>query len=55
MLDLPKFQRAKFIKIVNLNEENFNIKIADLGFSKKLKNKEELTDTICGTLLYMAP
>lgn len=30
------------------------IKIADLGFAKQL-NHEEVTDTICGTPLQMAP
>ena len=33
----------------------FEVKIADFGFSKKLKSKKEINKTICGTPLYMAP
>jgi len=33
----------------------FEIKIADFGFSKKLKSKSQINKTICGTPLYMAP
>ena len=40
---------------VDLSNVNFQIKIADFGFSKKLKNKGQINKTICGTPLYMAP
>ena len=38
-----------------MNTTPFEIKIADFGFSKKLKNKSQINKTICGTPLYMAP
>ena len=38
-----------------MNQINFTVKIADFGFSKKLKNKGQINKTICGTPLYMAP
>ena len=34
---------------------NFEIKIADFGFSKKLKSRGDKNKTVCGTPLYMAP
>jgi serine/threonine protein kinase len=40
---------------VDLTQTKFEIKIADFGFSKKLKNKSQINKTICGTPLYMAP
>jgi len=38
-----------------LDEVDFFIKIADLGFSKKLKTKTELRKTHVGTPLFMSP
>ena len=43
------------MKEVDLEKTNFVVKIADFGFSKKLKKLEEVITTICGTPLYMAP
>lgn len=40
---------------LSLDEENFSIKIGDLGISKQLKGKNQLTSTYCGTPLFMAP
>jgi len=37
---MTKSQRKKYLKILDLDEEDFMVKIADLGFSKKLKDKE---------------
>ena len=34
LVNMPKAQRKMFSKIVNLDKENFSVKIADLGFSK---------------------
>jgi serine/threonine-protein kinase ULK/ATG1 len=48
-------QKEEFLTNVNLDKEEFVIKIADFGFSKRLKLKNELIKTICGTPLYMAP
>lgn len=48
-------ERQNFIRKVDLNIVRFEIKIADFGFSKKLKNKSQINRTICGTPLYMAP
>ena len=47
--------RKKFINKSKLEESNFELKIADFGFSKKLKDRDDLNKTICGTPLYMAP
>lgn len=48
-------QRQYFLEKVDLEKVNFQIKIADFGFSKKLRNKGQINKTICGTPLYMAP
>ena len=48
-------QRQDFLQKVDLDKVNFQIKIADFGFSKKLRNKGQINKTICGTPLYMAP
>ena len=39
LLVMNKDQKKQFLKEVDLNKINFEIKIADFGFSKKLKNK----------------
>ncbi len=44
-----------WIKEVDLSKENFQVKIGDLGFSKQLKDKDDLSNTYCGTPLNMAP
>mgnify|MGYP000887901809 CR=1 FL=1 len=36
---MNKEQRKRFLKEIDLENERFEIKIADFGFSKKLKNK----------------
>ena len=36
-------------------DRNGHIKLVDFGFSKRLKNKEDRTMTLCGTPGYMAP
>ena len=48
-------ERHEFIRNIDLENTRFEIKIADFGFSKKLKNKNQINKTICGTPLYMAP
>ena len=55
ILQMSKEQRKRFYKTVDLDKIEFEIKIADFGFSKKLKNKSQINKTICGTPLYMAP
>lgn len=40
---------------VDLLKTPFEVKIADFGFSKRLKKLNEINTTICGTPLYMAP
>lgn len=42
------------ILLVSQDEENFDIKIADLGFAQKF-DKETGLDLVLGTPLYMAP
>jgi hypothetical protein len=39
ILNMNKETRIKFLKTVDLTNTKFEIKIADFGFSKKLKNK----------------
>lgn len=55
LVHMSKDERKKFLKTVDLMTTRFEIKIADFGFSKKLKRLEEINKTICGTPLYMAP
>ena len=50
-----KDQKKQFLKDVDLLNTQFEIKIADFGFSKKLKRLDQINKTICGTPLYMAP
>ena len=38
-----------------MEKVKFEVKIADFGFSKKLKRKDELIKTILGTPLNMSP
>lgn len=39
LLAMSKEQKKRFLREVDLNNTPFEIKIADFGFSKKLKNK----------------
>ena len=55
ILAMNKEQRKSFLRNVDLTSTKFEIKIADFGFSKKLKSKSQINKTICGTPLYMAP
>jgi len=55
LLGMSKEQKKRFLRDVNLSTIDFEIKIADFGFSKKLKNRNQINKTICGTPLYMAP
>lgn len=50
-----KADRRMFLKYLDLGKTEFIVKIADFGFSKKLKRKDQINKTICGTPLYMAP
>jgi len=42
------------ILLVSKDEDNFNIKIADLGFAQEF-DREKGLDLVLGTPLYMAP
>ena len=55
LLHMSKEQKKKFYRSVDFDKMDFEIKIADFGFSKKLKSKSQINKTICGTPLYMAP
>jgi serine/threonine protein kinase len=55
ILKMSKEQRKRYYRTVDLDKTPFEIKIADFGFSKKLKSKSQINKTICGTPLYMAP
>jgi serine/threonine protein kinase len=39
LLAMNKFQRKEWLRTVDLNNTPFEVKIADFGFSKKLRNK----------------
>ena len=39
ILNMTKEQKRKFLREVDLTKIEFEIKIADFGFSKKLKSK----------------
>jgi len=52
---MTKEERRIWLKSLDLDTVNFEIKIADFGFSKKLKRLDQINKTICGTPLYMAP
>ena len=55
LMKMTKEEKKEFFTNVDMQKENFEVKIADFGFSKKLKSKKERNKTICGTPLYMAP
>lgn len=55
LMNMTKDEKKKFIANVDLSKVKFEIKIADFGFSKKLRSKGQVNKTICGTPLYMAP
>ena len=55
LMNMSKEEKKRFLRHVDLNTTNFEVKIADFGFSKKLKQKGQINKTICGTPLYMAP
>ena len=43
------------LKPENILLHNGNIKIADFSFCKLMENKDELTNTMLGSPIYMAP
>ena len=55
LMNMTKEEKKKFLHNIDLAKTNFEIKIADFGFSKKLRTKGQINKTICGTPLYMAP
>jgi serine/threonine protein kinase len=55
LLACSKEEKKRFLQKVDLTQVNFEIKIADFGFSKKLRTKSQISKTVCGTPLYMAP
>ena len=55
LLNMSSDERKRWLTQVDLSQTAFEIKIADFGFSKKLKKKDQINKTICGTPLYMAP
>ena len=53
---MSSLEKEDFYKNVDLLSVDFNIKIADLGFSKILSEDQLLPNlTMCGTPLYMSP
>jgi len=55
LMKMTKQEKKDWFRSVDMQKVNFEVKIADFGFSKKLKSKKERNKTICGTPLYMAP
>lgn len=55
LLKMDSLKKQQFLASVDLEREEFEVKIADFGFSKRLQTRSQLNKTICGTPLYMAP
>lgn len=53
-LDEKAILTSQRLKEIDLVKANIQVKIADLGFAREL-SYEDLTQTICGTPLVMAP
>ena len=54
-MDMTKHDKKTFLKHVDLFSNDFTVKIADFGLSRKVKYRESKTNQFCGTLTYMAP
>ena len=55
LISMDSKAKMSLLRRINLTEVDFKIKIADFGFSKFLDSKQERSETMCGTPLYMAP
>ena len=55
LMDMSKEEKKTFLKHVDLFNNEFTVKIADFGLSRKVRYKESKTNQFCGTLTYMAP
>jgi serine/threonine protein kinase len=55
LLAMTREEKKKFLRNVDMTKVNFEVKIADFGFSKKLRVKSQINKTVCGTPLYMSP
>lgn len=54
LISMGRREKELFLKDLDLLTVDFEIKIADFGFSKQM-NSLLTAGTICGTPLYMAP
>lgn len=52
---MSSLDKLEFLRNVDLSKSKFQIKIADLGFSKVMKSLKQLNQSILGTPLYMSP
>jgi len=55
LMDMEKEEKRKFLESVDLENTDFEVKIANYGLSKALKDRETKSLQFCGTLLYMSP
>ena len=55
LISMNQRQKIDFLAHVDLLQVKFEVKIADFGFSKYLDSKNEKSETMCGTPLYMSP
>ena len=55
LIHFSQSEKEKMLKEVDLLNTDFDIKIADLGFSKYLEDIRTRNYTMCGTPLYMSP
>ncbi len=55
LISMDTKQKLDFLAKIDLMSIDFQVKIADFGFSKFLDNKAEKSATMCGTPLYMSP
>jgi serine/threonine protein kinase len=50
-----KFHTSLSLKLANVMKSKGVAKIADLGFAKQLRDQKDITKTVLGTPLTMAP
>ena len=55
LMDLSKEEKIDFLKTVDLENTDFEVKIADFGLSARCASRSEKLSIFCGTLLYMGP
>ena len=55
LMDMGENEKTNFLTNIDLEQHDFEIKIADYGLSKRLPDKEFKIKHRCGTLVFMSP